>query len=432
MGSMLQNFRSASTGRQLALLAGLGAIVLALLVLAYFLWFRTTYAVLYTNLREADAATIVAELDRTHVDYRLDDDGRTILVPAGAVNGTRLRVAGQDLPLQGTVGFELFNNSSIGLTEFAQRINLQRALQGELARTIMSIDGVETARVHLSLGEQSVFRGDRHPPRASVAIRMQTGRRLNTGSVRGVQRLVAGSVPDLEPADVAVLNDRGLLISADLPGDAPIVPGTEEERSVERFFETRIRHALEGRFPSDAVQVNVWAAIGEHGDAGTATGAAAGAAPTPVSVPAADGAALPSRNYRIRATVAIASPLADAAREQVTQSVRDAIGYSDTLGDAVSVTVSPPIPAVAAWDQSAVSPGNPVNFSQASTPPAQSSSRLDALWLPAILLFLIGGILFLLRRRGPAQPMNEQERLAYVANLKMLLAQRDADVASPR
>src|SRR6185503_4516312 len=135
---MLQSFRSAPPARQLLLIAALGALICALLVAAYFLWFRTTYELLYTNLRDADAGTIVAELDRTHADYRLRDGGHTIMVPAGAVDSTRLHIAGQDLPLQGTVGFELFNNNSIGLTEFAQRINLQRALQGELARTIMS------------------------------------------------------------------------------------------------------------------------------------------------------------------------------------------------------------------------------------------------------------------------------------------------------
>jgi flagellar M-ring protein FliF len=413
---MLQSFRSAPPARQLLLLGIVGAFICVLLAAVYLLWFRVSYELLYTNLRDADAATIVAELDRTHVDYRLSDGGHTIMVPAGAVDSTRLHVAGQDLPLQGTVGFELFNNNSIGLTEFAQRINLQRALQGELARTIMSIDGVETARVHLSLGEQSVFRGDRHPPRASVAVRTQPGRRLNVGSVRGIQRLVAGSVPDLEPAEVAVLNDRGVLISADVPSEAPAAPGTEEERSVEHFFEARIRRAVEGRFPADAVEVAVWAAISER------PGAAGGALPSEETMTT-------GRDFRVRATVAIAAPLGDAAREQVTQSVREAIGYSDALGDTVSVTVSPPIPAQSDWSESVADPRGPANPSGSSLPRTEPF-RLGALWTPLAILALIGLILFLLRRRGAgAAKMSEQERLAYLANLKALLAQRDADVA---
>jgi flagellar M-ring protein FliF len=412
---MLQSFRSAPPARQLLLIGIVGALICALLGAVYFVWFRTSYEILYTNLREADAATIVAELDRTHADYQLSDGGHSIMVPAGAVDRTRLHVAGQDLPLQGTVGFELFNNSSIGLTEFAQRINLQRALQGELARTIMSIEGVETARVHLSLGEQSIFRGDRHPPRASVAVRTQPGRRLNPGSVRGIQRLVAGSVPDLEPAEVAVLNDRGVLISADLASEAPAAPGTEEERSVERFFEARIRRAVEGRFPADAVEVNVWAAIGER--------------PATAGTPPSEEAMTTGRDFRVRATVAIAAPLGDAAREQVTQSVREAIGYSDALGDTVSVTLSPPIPAQSDWGDAAAASASPGNFSRDAQPRAEPF-RVDALWTPLFILALIGGILFLVRRRGAgARPLGEQERLAYVANLKTLLAQRDADVA---
>src|SRR3954467_8056919 len=225
---MLQAFRTAPPARQLLLIALAGVALCAALAALWFVFLRTDYDPLYRDLAEGDAATIVAELERSHISYRLAAGGHTIMVSAGAVDSIRLHVAGQDLPLQGTVGFELFNNNSIGLTEFAQRINLQRALQGELARTITTIDGVETARVHLSLGEQSIFRGDRHPPRASVAVRTQPGRRLNPGSVRGIQRLVAGSVPDLEPAEVAVLNDRGVLISADLPSEAPAAPGTEE------------------------------------------------------------------------------------------------------------------------------------------------------------------------------------------------------------
>jgi flagellar M-ring protein FliF len=413
--TMLQSFRSAPPARQLMLIGVVGTLICGLLAAGYFIWFRTSYEVLYTNLRDADAATIVAELDRTHADYRLTDGGHTIQVPAGAVDATRLHVAGQNLPLQGTVGFELFNNNSIGLTEFAQRINLQRALQGELARTIMSIDGVDTARVHLSLGEQSIFRGDRHPPRASVAIRTQPGRRLTTGSVHGIQRLVAGSMPDLEPADVAVLNDRGVLISADIPSEAPAAPGTEEERSVERFFETRIRRAIEDRVPADAVEVNVWAAIGERrGGAGT---------------PPSEEAMTTSRDFRVRATVTIAAPLGDAVRDQVTQSVRDAIGYNDTLGDAVSVTVSLPIPAQSDWSDSAANSASPANFSR-NFQPAAEPFRLSALWTPLAILALIGGILFIVRRRGDGiKPMSEQERLAYAANLKALLAQRNADVA---
>jgi flagellar M-ring protein FliF len=408
---MLNFFRTAPPARQLMAIAMIGFVLCALLAGVYFAFFRTSYEVLYRNLREADAATIVAELDRTHVDYRLSDGGRTIMVPQGAVDSTRLHVAGRDLPLQGTVGFELFNNSSIGLTEFAQRINLQRALQGELARTIMSIDGVETARVHLSLGEQTAFRGDRRPPRASVSVRTMPGRALNPTTVRGIQRLIAGSVPEMDPASVAVLNDRGALVSADVSGEAALGPADGERRRVESFFEQRIRRAVEARFPSRAVEVNVWAGLDETGTRRE-------------GAPSAE-----ARDYRLRATVAIGAPLGTGAQEQLADTVRDAIGFSDALGDNVTVTASAPLAATLQLDGGLDALPPSANAS-AESERAIAPSLVSSLLTPFLILLLLGAIVFLLRRRE-AKRMSEGERLALTDNLKALLARREADVAPP-
>jgi flagellar M-ring protein FliF len=411
---MLQNFRTSPPPRQLALIAMTGAALCALLAIVYFAWLRTGYEVLYRDLREADAATIVAELDRTKTDYRLSNGGQTILVPEGDVDATRLHVAGQDLPLQGTVGFELFNNSSIGLTEFAQRINLQRALQGELVRTITSMEGVESARVHLSLGEKSIFRGERQPPRASVAVRTKAGRHLDGATVAGIQRLVAGSVPDLDHASVAVLDDRGAVVSAEAPEEeAAAEPGSEEQRNIQQFFEARIRGALESRYPADMIDATVWAAVSDDEQE---------------AVPVTTGdAAVSGRNYRLRATVSIASTLSGAAHQQVTQAVRDAIGFDAALGDSVTVTASPPIATSDAWE----APGRAgIEAGLESGMPRPATSLWGSLWTPLALLALACLLLLASRRRGKgAAPMSERKRLAYVANLKALLAQRDADVA---
>lgn len=412
---MLQAFRDASPRRQLLIVGGIGLTLCALIAAAWFLFLRTSYETLYRNLREADAATIVAELERTHVDYRLADGGRTILVPQGAVDTTRLQVAGRDLPLQGAVGFELFNNSSMGLTEFAQRINLQRALQGELQRTIMSIEGVETARVHLALGEQTPFRGDRRPPRASVTVRVAPGRSLSPGTVRGIQRLVAGSVPEMEAANVAVLNERGALVSGEVPAAAAAAgPADAERRRIEDFFETRIRRAVEQRFPSDAIEVDVWAGLHEDGPP------APGAAPVdPAS---------PSRDYRLRATVAIARGLSNQARAQVTRAVEQAIGFDAELGDSVAVTASPPLPGTEIAPALADA-GRPASAAprEAAAPAAPSLG----LWTLGLLALLVVAIALLARRRGGGGRMSEEERLAYVANLRTLLAGRRTDAAPP-
>lgn len=413
---MLQSFRTAPPSRQLLIVAIAGLTLCALLAAAWFLFIRTTYEPIYRDLGPTDAATIVAELERAGIPHRLADGGRTIMVASGAVDSTRLHVAGQDLPLQGTVGFELFNSSSIGLTEFTQRINLQRALQGELARTIMRIDGVEAARVHLSLGGQTAFRGDRRPPRASIAIRTRPGRRLTNTTVRGIQRLVAGSVPDLDLASVAVLNDRGAVVSGAAPEELEATQGNEEERNVARFFETRIRRAVETRYPADAIDVSVWAAVGANEE--------------PPAVPASGEAAAAGRAFRLRATVAIASPLSDAAREQVTRWAQDAIGFDAGLGDSVTVTGSAPIPAADDWGEALADPGAATAGPGEPAAIAAEPSLSSYLWTPLALLLLIGGIVFLLRRRArETGPMSERDRLAYVGNLKALLAQRDPDVA---
>src|SRR5688572_70501 len=131
----------------------------ALLAAGYYFFLRTEYAVLYSDLRPADASAVVAELDGRGIAYQLRDAGSTIAVAADGADAARLAIAGSHVPSRAAVGFELFNESDMGLTDFAQRINYQRALQGELARTIMTISGVESARVHLALPERSLFRG---------------------------------------------------------------------------------------------------------------------------------------------------------------------------------------------------------------------------------------------------------------------------------
>jgi flagellar M-ring protein FliF len=414
--ALLDAFRNARPARQLAIIALLGVAICAILAALYLAFLRPSYALLYRDLREADAATIVAELERSQVDYRLEDGGRTILVPAGAVDSTRLHIAGRDLPLQGTVGFELFNNSSIGLTEYAQRINLQRALQGELQRTIMAIEGVESARVHLALGEQTPFRGDRRPPRASVAVRTSAGRSLPPTMVLGIQRLVAGSVPDMEASNVVVLNERGVLVSAD-PASGAGSPAGPERRRIEAFFETRIRRAVEPLLAGAPLEVDVWAGIDES--------LAAAQMPAPdAQAPLAD-----ARNYRLRATVAVSRNLTDGQRSELARAAEEAIGFDAALGDSLTLTASPPAPPAPARDpiaEDAPSDGFAPAPSARKGPQAQAASFLQGLWTPAIILLVAGGLFLVARRRGSGR-MTEEDRVAAIAGLRALLAERRRD-----
>lgn len=316
---MLERFRSAQPRAQGAIIAA-GVLMFALVfsVIWYF-GVHTTYAPLFTGTRTGDAATIVAELDRQKIPYRLADGGTTILVPEDKIDATRLSVMSQELPLKGTVGFELFNKSELGLTDFAQKINYQRALQGELARTIMTLDGVESARIHLSLGEDRLFREDRTPPRASVTVRMRNGNRLSDDATLGVQRLVAAAVPKLDVADVVVLDEHGDVIS--------LVPAVEtqpasnvlvqQRQAIAQYYEAQIRALLDQRFPGRPVAVAV-----------SMAGVADGVTDLPPWNPAA-------RAFPLRVVADPSWPLAGDAEEQMRDLISGAIGFDAGLGDEI-------------------------------------------------------------------------------------------------
>lgn len=209
---MFDRFRALSTSQQIALVAVAVTVICLLLLSVWYFVLRVPYSVLFRELRPSDAASIVSDLDRKKIPYRLADGGATVLVPADIADRTRLSVTTEDVPLKGTTGFELFDKSDMGLTDFAQKINYQRALQGELERTIQTLDGVDSVRVHLSLGEDRIFRDDQVPPKASVTVRMQKGSTLSIGTAQGIQHLVAAAVPNLDAANVVILDERGRIV----------------------------------------------------------------------------------------------------------------------------------------------------------------------------------------------------------------------------
>lgn len=213
----MKDFKSIWTGSSLgarsALVVGAVAIVAATAAIGN--WAMTKeYEALFTGLAEQDASTMVAELDRMKIPYRLEDGGRRILVPQELVHKTRLQLVGKNLPLHGAVGFEIFNNTDFGMTEFAQKVNYQRALQGELTRTIMSLNEVQAARVHLVLAESSIFRRDQNRSKASVTVALKPGHTLAREQVSGIQRLVAAAVAGIDAADVTVLDQKGITLSS--------------------------------------------------------------------------------------------------------------------------------------------------------------------------------------------------------------------------
>lgn len=202
------------TGRT-GLLVGSILIIISMIFAGYFL-LRTDYQVLFADLTPQDTMAMTAELDRLKIPYILSDQGSnigTIMVDKADVYKTRIKVMGKDIPLHGAVGFELFNNSDFGMTEFAQKINYQRALQGELTRTILSLTEIRDARVLLALPDQGLFKQPSNKPKASVALTIKQGQSLRSEQITGIQRLVSAAVPGISAQDVTIVDGSGVALT---------------------------------------------------------------------------------------------------------------------------------------------------------------------------------------------------------------------------
>ncbi|GIU68056.1 hypothetical protein PsB1_2210 [Candidatus Phycosocius spiralis] len=191
------------------------------LVAIYFFFLKVNYAPLQTGLRTAESALIVSELDRQGFDYRLAAGGSEIQVRSDQVDKIRVAIAGAGIQAGGLDGFELFNQSEMGLTDFAQKIKYLRALQGELSRTIMMIEGVEDARVHIAMPERTLFRNDRSLTKAAVSLILSKDHPPTPEMVIGIQRLVAASIPDLQTSNVIILDHSGITLSQTKPEEVP-------------------------------------------------------------------------------------------------------------------------------------------------------------------------------------------------------------------
>lgn len=227
---------------RIGLLAGVTLIVAGAVAVA--VWStRTDYAVLFSQLNEGDAANVVAQLKQQKIPYRLEGGGATVEVPAAQVYDTRLSLFSSGLPLSGGVGFAIYDHQGYGLTEEDQRVEYQRALQGELSHTIDSLEGVKYARVHLVIPPDTIFKSDREPPSAAVSLVLQPGASLTSAQVEGIQRLVAASVANLRPAAVIVNDQRGITLSAVDPSEAGLT-GSNGRLAVEREVESYLQHKI--------------------------------------------------------------------------------------------------------------------------------------------------------------------------------------------
>jgi flagellar M-ring protein FliF len=168
---------------------------------------------LFTNMAPEDAAAVLQKLKESGVDHRLADNGMTVLVPEAKVNDVRLELAGAGLPKSGRIGFELFDKTNLGVTDFSEKVNYRRALEGELERTIKAINSIESARVHITFPKDSVFLDNREPAKASVLVKLRVGATLLPQNVLAISNLVGSAVEGLSPDAVTVVDMQGNLLS---------------------------------------------------------------------------------------------------------------------------------------------------------------------------------------------------------------------------
>lgn len=192
----------------------------------FYVFERLNYGPLYTNLAPQDGAAIVKELDAEKIPYAITGGGAVIEVPRGVLYQTRLKLAGKGVPVSGGVGFEIFEKTPFGASEFTQQVNYLRALQGELSRTINSIAAVQSSRVHLGIPSRSNFLGPEEKPSASVVVDLRPGYHLSPDQVQGIVNLVASSVPKLSTEKVTVIDSSGRPLKEIVPAAAT----TESEK----------------------------------------------------------------------------------------------------------------------------------------------------------------------------------------------------------
>ncbi|MFZ2267903.1 MAG: flagellar basal-body MS-ring/collar protein FliF [Azonexus sp.] len=204
-------FNRLGNQQKIMFMVALAAIITV--IVASILWSRQPdWKVLFSNIDEKDGGAIVAILETQNIPHKFNESG-SLMVSSERVHEVRLKLASQGLPRGGMVGFELMENQKFGTSQFAEQVNYQRGLEGELARTIQSISAVQTARVHLAIPKPSVFVREEQKPTASVLLNLYPGRSLDNGQIAGITHLISSSVPQLPASNVTVLDQSGALLS---------------------------------------------------------------------------------------------------------------------------------------------------------------------------------------------------------------------------
>jgi flagellar M-ring protein FliF len=245
-----KQFWGTRNGRQKVLLLGGAAVTVALLTFFTRTLSAPDYKPLYKDMEPSDAQALVTQLDSENIPHQLSSDGRTVSVPADKLDAARLQTASKGQPHSGRLGFEIFDKASWGQTEFDEKVAYQRALEGELERTVQTLSDVESARVHLVMPTESVFLDNQRPAKASVIVKLRRDN-LSKDAVTAISRMVAGAVDGLKPEDVAIIDadsDRLLGLSHD---------NNESAEGEEARLEQRLINTLEPVVGTNAIRASV-------------------------------------------------------------------------------------------------------------------------------------------------------------------------------
>ena len=244
------------------LLLIVGVIVIAISSITY-LWLKDdNYGVLFSNLNDKDGGEIISQLDKLNIPYKFSSSGTTILIPQNQIYHTRLRIAQQGLPKGGAIGFELLDKESFGMSQFNEQINYQRALEGELSRTIAIISSVDDARVHLAMPKRSLFVRERKFPSASVALTLLPGRALSQGQIDAIIHLISSSVPELQADKVTIIDQKGNLLTGERYRDSNVnIAQLEYSERIENLVRERVEKIIIPILGQQNVKVQVNADI---------------------------------------------------------------------------------------------------------------------------------------------------------------------------
>lgn len=213
LSALVRGFNDLPPGRKVGLMVAVAVVVA--IVVGSWIWVQTPdYRILYSNLSDRDGGAVIDSLQKLNIPFKMAEGGGAITVPSGMVYEARLKLASQGLPKGGAVGFDLMDNMKIGVTQFQENIAYQRALEGEITRTIEAISSVQGARVHLAIPKETVFVREQQKPSASILINLYPGRTLEKARVEGIVHLVASSVPDMPPSNVTIIDQNSTLLTS--------------------------------------------------------------------------------------------------------------------------------------------------------------------------------------------------------------------------